>query len=381
AADPMGVPGADQRGFARSAGGAPDIGAYERQPFVVTSTSATGPGSLAQALAQNHDGSPIIFAPALAGQTILFGGKAPNVAGTQVVGGRLVIGSNVTIDGSAAPGLVLSGGNAVGVLEIAAGANVTLKALTVEYGSAVTGGGILVDAGATLTLNGDTVSYNTATGNGGGVENLGTLNIVQSTFANNTAGGNGGGIDTTGTATLESATIGHNTANIGGGLSMEGGTVTAHNSIIGDNTAPTDPDLNATLTSLGYNMIGNAQGVTGIVATDLVGADPQLGPLANNGGPTQTLAPAATSAAIDGGDPNESLTTDQRGLKRDAGLAADVGALESQYAPPVASPGGGTTGYMIRAGQSLTLNAGASFDPEGLPLTYTWDINGDGKFG
>ena len=49
--------------------------------------------------------------------------------------------------------------------------------------------------------------------------------------------------------------------------------------------------------------------------------------------------------------------------------------------PPVASPGGGNTGYLIRAGDSLVLDASGSIDLENLPLSYSWDLNGDGVFG
>jgi Ca2+-binding RTX toxin-like protein len=56
--------------------------------------------------------------------------------------------------------------------------------------------------------------------------------------------------------------------------------------------------------------------------------------LANNGGPTQTLALVADSPAINAGD--TTLTTDQRGIARPQGAADDIGAFE--FVPPPNSP-------------------------------------------
>ena len=60
--------------------------------------------------------------------------------------------------------------------------------------------------------------------------------------------------------------------------------------------------------------------------------DPLLGPLANNGGPTQTHALLAGSPAINNGTNPATLKFDQRGtpFKRQLGLAVDIGAFERQ---------------------------------------------------
>jgi hypothetical protein len=60
--------------------------------------------------------------------------------------------------------------------------------------------------------------------------------------------------------------------------------------------------------------------------------DLMLGPLANNGGPTLTMALRPLSPAIDAGDTSVAPATDQRGLPRPFGYSADVGAFE--YWPP-----------------------------------------------
>jgi hypothetical protein len=61
--------------------------------------------------------------------------------------------------------------------------------------------------------------------------------------------------------------------------------------------------------------------------------DPKLGPLADNGGPTLTMALLTGSPAIDAGDTSAAPATDQRGFPRPAGLAVDIGAYELCYPP------------------------------------------------
>ena len=96
-------------------------------------------------------------------------------------------------------------------------------------------------------------------------------------------------------------------------------------------------------TSFGYNWMSDNScfpgGSATLAATDVITtADPQLGPLANNGGPTLTELPASTSPLIDriplAACPTAPLapgiTADQRGFARPSGLGCDIGPVEVQ---------------------------------------------------
>ena len=138
----------------------------------------------------------------------------------------------------------------------------------------------------------------------------------------------------------------------------------ARNTIIAKNTAPSGgPDFNGTLASQGFNLIGNNSGATITPAqlTDQIGTagapiDPLLGPLQNNGGPTQTQALLTNSPALDKGHSSGS-NTDQRGFTRPVdnpaipnatgGDGSDIGAFEVQLPAPtsaVSRKGHGTAG-------------------------------------
>lgn len=137
---------------------------------------------------------------------------------------------------------------------------------------------------------------------------------------------------------------------------IKGGTVTLRNTIVAGNTNASGnawgSNLGGAFIGNGNNVIGDLLGATGAIGmgTDIIAANPQLGPLQNNGGPTRTHAPLPGSPAIDcgnnaflptdtfdlDGDGNtaEKLPLDQRGLgfNRVAGLRVDIGAVETQIA-------------------------------------------------
>jgi hypothetical protein len=159
---------------------------------------------------------------------------------------------------------------------------------------------------------------------------------------------NGGGIfnQTEETATVTNSTFSGNSASIGGGgIQNFSGTLILVNTIIAGNSAPQGPDVSEPVTSLGYNLIGNPSGGSGFAATDLLGVDPLLGPLQDNGGPTETMALLPGSPAIDAGNDAlvpSGITTDQRGAPREVYGGVDICAFEVQvYAVDFTTDSGG----------------------------------------
>jgi hypothetical protein len=110
------------------------------------------------------------------------------------------------------------------------------------------------------------------------------------------------------------------------------------NTLVAENTAATDPDIDGPVTSADHDLIGNGSGSSGIsngVGGNQVGGngspviDPRLGPLQNNGGPTQTEALLPGSPAIGQADNSQAPRTDQRGHPRNLSKPTDIGAFES----------------------------------------------------
>jgi hypothetical protein len=244
-----------------------------------------------------------------------------------------------------------------------------------------------------LVVSGSTISGNASGGAGGGVEALyGDVSIVNSTISGNTAGATGGGVDAFGNVSVEltSVTITGNTANGvgqqghgGGGLTSRltalGRVVLRNTLIAGNFTASLGPDVFGTVTSLGYNLIGQRDDSLGWIATDRTGdfftpLDPMLGPLQDNGGPTPTHALLADSPAVDAGDPTLQNTPDQRGtIRHHFGVnpAVDIGAFDA----------GTVNGFRlvapaeVVAGEPFALTVVAVDAAGNLASTYTGTIH------
>jgi predicted outer membrane repeat protein len=193
---------------------------------------------------------------------------------------------------------------------------------------------------AWTTVNKSTFNGNGALSQGGAIYVVGNLTVVNSTFFANGAL-QGGSIynafnfsqNTGGTAvTVTNSTFAGSLANTGegGNISNQGPTFILRNTILGgvSSLIPGAQNCQGTFTDGG----GNLRWPTS--DSSCVGSygNPQLGPLQNNGGPTQTLALLSGSAAIYTAIESLCPATDQRGVIRPQGPQCDIGAFEYQTA-------------------------------------------------
>lgn len=212
------------------------------------------------------------------------------------------------------------------------------SAITNNY--AYWGGGIYNNG--TVYLNNTTVAGNHAEGwcafAGGGIFSDGRMNITNSTIVGNSAYGSGGGIFNKGVMSINNTTIAFNTSTgcIDGGGIQPNGPVTFTNSIVANNVSQLYANCgnfpNPNVYDGGANIVYPQPD-----ACNFTVGDPKLSPtLANNGGPTQTLALQAGSAAINGGDPASCLAYDQRYAPRLG--QCDIGAFEYNGTPATLLP-------------------------------------------
>jgi hypothetical protein len=163
-----------------------------------------------------------------------------------------------------------------------------------------------------------------------------TLLMINSTITGNNGTTSGGGIENNTSASMTAlySTLSDNEASVGSDINNSGGPVTLTGVILANSSY--DGNCSGPITeSLGYNLdSGTSCGFR--LSTDLTNSNALLGSLANNGGPTQTMALQPGSPAIDHGGTRAGgcPLADQRGILRpdEAGDdgACDIGAFESQ---------------------------------------------------
>ncbi len=220
-----------------------------------------------------------------------------------------------------------------------------------------TGGGLYTTSSAEIAIS--TVSGNSASGglgttigagNGGGIWNSGELDLTQSTLSGNRASHAGGGLYNSGGSysSISASTITVNVADSDDdGMGTGGGVWHRTDSVIVV-VGGSEFENFGSLTPFSSIIAGNFQGTVfdeahrhdfvhdGVLVTSLpdnfIGGDPELGPLQNNGGITETHEPLAGSPVIDPVD-NHSIfnfSSDQRGRERFVGMYQDYGSVEVQ---------------------------------------------------
>lgn len=349
--------------------------------LTVQNISDAGAGSLRDRISAAAPGDTVVF--------------APGVVGTIALASTLTIAQNLTIRGPGSGILAISGQNTVrafditagavelsavtvsngfiaglgGGLSVSSGATLTLSNSVLSNNTAGNGGAIAVANGGTLTVTHTTFVGNTATSVGGGaLINFGNATATSNTFLSNTAPTNGGAINNqpSGVLMVTNNTFRTNTSNgLGGAMSNLGATTGANNTFSGnqgsDGAAMATGNTNVTLhnnvfadqvsaggsaalspnggfptssNNVFYNNLagGLADDQTGYGTLNFVWTAAQpLGPLASNGGPTQTMLPVRNGAAMCAGSiallPG-GVTTDQRGGPRTSGACIDAGSVQ-----------------------------------------------------
>jgi predicted outer membrane repeat protein len=296
-------------GIAVLGGDSPDAFSFTLRDSVVTGNSALESGG--GLFVDETEVTVLIQNSSLIANDGLTGG---GIATGLLIGDVTVVRS--TISGNTAG--VRGGGIYAGTLYN--GSSVTIRQSTISGNSAPDGGGLFVDyLYGSLLLENSTVSGNNAVGE---------------------PGSTGGGLfigylyGEGGTAIVRHSTVVDNTAVRGGGIFLESGGLSVDHTIVANNVAEVGDDLangadgrfDVSFSLIENPEIANVSDLGG----NLIGQDPQLGPLQNNGGPTQTHLPAAGSPAVNAGDASFSPppATDQRGNPRVAQGRIDIGSVE-----------------------------------------------------
>jgi hypothetical protein len=306
-------------------------------------------------------------------------------------------GDPVNVSGLTLIGGNAGGGNGGGIYSVST--NLTIDGLTISHNHAADnreGGGIEA-SGNKLIIKNSTISDNDG-GNGGGLHALDVdVGIENSTISGNTATstagsgyGYGGGIwldqGGGGSLVVYAGTITDNHAHYGGGISASSDTMVLGDTVVANNIATDEVDLRnagADTFKLAHSLVeapkvGSTEDITGFAGSNILGVDPQLGPLVDNGGSTQTEKPSLTSPLLDKGITVGGFA-DQRGLLRPfdissiantaTGDAADIGAVELQASDFSTQAGGGSPPASQPPSQSQTVRKKCKKKPKKRAVT------------
>jgi CSLREA domain-containing protein len=217
----------------------------------------------------------------------------------------------------------------------------------------------ILHRGGTLTLKNSEISANKKrwSAEAGLVCDDGTATLTNVTISGNEYDGIAivGSASRSPTLDANNVTVSHNdgygiTHSLWAGTTLEN-TIAANNTS-GDCIAWTSAPA---ITSAGHNLIENLTsptpkpgttscGISGVTTGNIIGSDPVLGSLGNNGGPTATQALLSGSPAIDAANNTSCHSTDQRGAARpidgdsDGTATCDMGAYEGGATAPAPPP-------------------------------------------
>ncbi len=285
-------------------------------------------------------------------------------------------------------GVVIDGAGTSGIFVIAQGGRATLRNLTIRNGNDRTGAGI--NNKGTLNVVNCTLSDNIVLFDGGAIYNdYGTLDVFQSTLTDNSARDGSAVYNFRGTATIRNCTMVsdrtlYSTQNFPSNSNQA--VMTVSNSIVAGDEAvtsisPGSSGATSSFQSGGYNIVSGGASINSFKKPgdqiNIAAPDILLGALAENGGPTPTVKLLAGSPAINHGDPAFTGDFDQRGTGYQRIIAGrlDVGALEAQTALPsvtvTLSPAAPKTN------DTLTATAVGNSPTNGsLTYSYQWFRNG-----
>ncbi|HEX2640959.1 MAG TPA: choice-of-anchor Q domain-containing protein, partial [Pyrinomonadaceae bacterium] len=381
-ADANFVPGSDSINFQAGLNGTVTLtgGAL----FITSDITINGPG--ARILSVSGGGASRVFVTTgsnvtarISGLTVTGGNAQPILIGATLIGdgggilnanGATLNLSDVNISGNSATSL----GGGIATRSILGTTSVTFITRSLISGnSALAGGGGIsniatagIVSSAVTSVTDSTVTLNNTVAEAGGISNVGgTVNLVNDTITHNASTLTGGGIVNVagvlglGVTNLRNTIVAFNNAVIvGGNLSLSDDALGVFNSL-GNNLLGNNLNAEASFQAsvfVGVTPVPNVNGdIVGSVSVGTLVIDPKLGPLANNGGPTDTRAVLAGSPALNRGnncvqtdscasDPNpftlpEPLLTDQRGtgFPRIGSGTVEIGAYELQVVPTAAN--------------------------------------------